>query len=113
MATLPRDRWGALGLNPGVETGTICSAPVTLPARGGALHLNADGVAGLVVDLLDERFNPMPGFAGGTAGGPDGLACPVRWAGHALAELGGKTVRLRVQLTRGNPEPRLFALSLT
>ena len=55
----------------------------------------------------------MPGFAGGTAGGPDGLACPVRWAGHALAELGGKTVRLRVQLTRGNPEPRLFALSLT
>ena len=25
LATLPRDRWGGLGLNPGVEEGTICS----------------------------------------------------------------------------------------
>ena len=31
LATLPRDRWGALGLYPGAEEGTVWSTPVTLP----------------------------------------------------------------------------------
>jgi hypothetical protein len=110
LATLPRDRWGALGLNPGAGEGTICSAPVTLPA-GCAFTLNADGVAGLTIELLDEQFRPLPGFAGGQVAGPDGLDCPVRWKGHALSELGGRPVRIQVKMKRtGDYLPRVYAL---
>ena len=113
LATLPRDRWGALGLNPGVDTGTLCSAPMTVPAGGCELRLNADGVAGLSVDLLDEKFQPIPGFTGGQAAGPDGLDCPVEWKGHAMSELAGQRVRVHVRLQRlpENP-PCLYALYL-
>jgi hypothetical protein len=113
LATLPRDRWGALGLNPGVDTGTLCSAPMTVPAGGCELRLNADGVAGLSVDLLDEKFQPIPGFTGGAVTGPDGLDCLVSWKGRALAELGGKPVRVQVNLKRvGEAQPRVYAVCL-
>ncbi len=113
LATLPRDRWGALGLNPGADEGAVCSAPLALPARGGALTLNAVGVAGLTVELLDERLQPIPGFAAGRVAGADGLDCPVRWPGQALSELGGQTVRVQVKLRRvGAAAPRLYALNL-
>jgi hypothetical protein len=112
LATLPRDRWGALGLNPGMDTGAICSAPVVIPA-GCELRINVDGVVGLSVDLLDDRFTPIPGFTGGTVAGPDGLDCAVRWSGHALNELAGKTVRVQVNLKRvGEAQPRVFAVYL-
>jgi hypothetical protein len=113
LATLPRDRWGALGLNPGVDTGTLCSAPMTVPAGGCELRLNADGVAGLSVDLLDEKFQPIPGFTGGAVTGPDGLDCLVSWKGHALAELGGEPVRVQVNLKRTDEtQPRVYAVCL-
>ena len=112
LATLPRDRWGALGLNPGTDTGAICSALVDVPT-GCELRLNAAGVAGLAVDLLDERFKPIPGFVGGTVAGPNGLDCEVRWSGRALNELAGKTVRVQVNLKRvGEAQPRVFAVYL-
>ena len=106
-------RWGALGLNPGVDTGTLGSAPMTVPEGGCELRLNADGVAGLSVDLLDEKFQPIPGFTGGQAAGPDGLDCPVEWKGHAMSELAGQRVRVHVRLQRlpENP-PCLYALYL-
>jgi len=85
LATIPRDRWGALGLNPGSETGVVCSGLVTLPANGCELRINADGVAGLAIDLLDEHYLPIPGCEGGRVVGPDGLDCPVRWHGQAAA----------------------------
>ena len=112
LATLPRDRWGALALNPGANEGAICSAPVAIPA-GCELRINADGVAGLSVDLLDERFNPIPGFTGGAVAGPDGLDCPVRWEGRGLAELAGRSVRARVGLKRvGEAQPQVYALCI-
>ncbi len=111
LATLPRDRWGALRLNPGAERGAICSAPLAIPAAGCELRINADGVGGLSVDLLDERFTLIPGFAGGRVAGPDGPACPVRWEGHAPAEVGGMAVRLRINLERqSEARPRVYAL---
>ena len=114
LATLPRDRWGALGLNPDADEGTICSAPVTLPAGGGALSLNADGIAGLTVELLDEQFHAIPGLGDGRVAGSDGLDCPVRWQGHARSELGGKPVRIQVRLRRtGDILPRVYALYVT
>jgi hypothetical protein len=111
LATLPRDRWGALGLNPGADTGTICSAPVVMPAGGCELRLNADGVAGLYVDLLDAQFQPVSSFTGGTVAGPDDLDCEVRWAEHTPTELGGRTVRVRVRLQRTDEaQPRVYAI---
>jgi hypothetical protein len=113
LATLPRDRWGALGLNPKANEGSLCSEPVTFAAAGGALTLNADGVAGLKVDLLDEHLQPLDGFGGGHVTGPDGLDCPVRWDGRTLGDLGGRTVCVRVRLERtGDALPRVYALNL-
>ena len=111
LATLPRDRWGALGLNPGVDSGAICSAPVRLPKGRCEFRINADGVAGLTVDLLDERFNPVPGFTGGMVAGPDGLDCSVRWDGHTPAELARQAVRVQVKMANQEaPAPRTYAL---
>ena len=111
LATLPRDRWGALGLNPGADEGTICSAPFTIAADAGALTVNADGLAGLAVDLLDERFRPLPGFTAGRADARDGLDAPVRWGSHALSELAGQAVRVQVHLKRTSDAlPRVYAV---
>lgn len=112
LATLPRDRWGALGLNPGAEEGAICSAPFILPGEG-SLLVNADGVSGLSVDLLDERFRPIAGFTGGQVAEPNGLDCQVSWAGHALGELEGMSVRVQVGMRRvGDDAPSVYALYL-
>jgi len=63
------------------------------------------------VDLLDERMQPIPGFSGGRLAGPDGLDCPVRWAGHAPAELAGQAVRVRVNLEqKAETRPRVYSL---
>lgn len=111
LATLPRDRWGALGLNPGADSGTICSASLALPADGGTLTVNADGVAGLRIDLLDGGLSPIPGFTDGTVVGLDGLDAPVHWQGHTLAELGGRMVRVQVRLQQvSDIAPRVYAL---
>jgi hypothetical protein len=112
LATLPRDRWGALGLNPEVEEGTICSALVTLPPDG-KIRLNADGTSGLSVDLLDEHFRPIAAFTGGRVAGQDGLECPVDWQGHQLEELGDKQVRIQVKMQRKDEAlPRVYAIYL-
>lgn len=116
LATLPRDRWGALGLMPEMTDGSAWTAPVALPPNA-QLALNADGAEGLRVEIADERFTPLPAYAGAHAGRilvPGGLDCPVAWPGHSLAALAGQTVRFRVTLARGpHPDPRVFALYLT
>ena len=114
LATLPRDRWGALGLFPGQAEGSAWSAPLALPRSGGALFLNVDGPTGVRVEIGDERFSLLRPFSGANAGrlsGSDGgLRCRVDWRGARLSRLAGKTVRLRVRLKRGkHPEPRLYA----
>ncbi|MCC6490874.1 MAG: prolyl oligopeptidase family serine peptidase [Candidatus Hydrogenedentes bacterium] len=116
LATLPRDRWGALGLVPGKSEGSFWTAPVNLPEGGCELLLNADAVAGMRVDISDERFNLLPEYSGdraGTVNGTDGLDCPVAWADSTLGALGGKAVRFRVRVQReGAAEPRVYALYL-
>ena len=113
LATLPRDRWGCLALNPGTETGTVVSTPLQLPAGGGQLRVNGDGVTSMAVDLLDEHLRPIDGFTDGRIEGADGIACPVRWPEHRLAGLGGQTIRVRLRMSRTREaSPRLFALYL-
>ncbi len=113
LATLPRDRWGALGLNPDASEGTVCTDSMVLSADGQVV-LNADGTDGIRVEIVDERFTPLPAFSGDRAGravGSGGFDCAVVWPGGSVAALAGQTVRLRLRLTRGaHAEPRLFAI---
>jgi hypothetical protein len=112
LATLPRDRWGALGLIPHVTEGSVWTNAMTL-GRNCKLTLNATGVEGMSVEVADEKFGLLPGFSGaqaGTAGAKDGLDCPVQWTAGRLETLAGKTVRFRIHLKKsGAAEPRLCA----
>jgi len=119
LATLPRDRWGALGLFPDANDGSLWSMPITLPLRGCEMAINADGAAGIRVDVADDCFALLPAFPGENSGvasaGADPascLDCPIAWR-QSLAALGGRTVRFRLRLTKTeNANPRLFAVYL-
>jgi len=122
LATIPRDRWAGLGLYKratGIDTnnGGAWTCPITLPEGDWSLALNADGVAGLSVEIADERFNLLPEFSGensATAQAGDGLDVPVKWPKGNLAELNGKTVRFRFRFQRSDGvEPMLYAANLT
>jgi hypothetical protein len=112
LATLPRDRWGALGLVPHATEGSVWTNVMTLD-KNCKLTLNAAGVGGMSVEVADEKFELLPKFSGahaGTAGSTDGLDCPVQWAEAGLGALAGRAVRFRIHLrNRGPAEPRLFA----
>jgi hypothetical protein len=116
LAIIGRDRWGALALNPDQSAGAVWSAPVTLPAGGCGVTLNAEGAGGIRIELANERFSLLPQFSGdqsGHTGEAGGLDCPVAWPAGDLTPLAGQTVRLRVHMERGtDPEPRLYAINL-
>ncbi|MSU65388.1 MAG: hypothetical protein EXS38_04630 [Opitutus sp.] len=127
LATLPRDRWGALTLSgkdnqsawffAGMKSaGSVCTSPITLPSGIAAqLTVNGSSLGGMRVEVLDDQFRPIAGFGQGSTpvGTADSLDAEVKWSGHALKELGGKTVRLRLHFTRnGDQNPRLYALNL-
>jgi len=116
LATLPRDRWGALGLFPDQSEGSIWTSPITLPADGCQIALNADDAAGMRIEIADERFNPLPPYSSANSGQVQmrqGFECPVKWKGN-LQSLAGNTVRLRIHFKRQeqSPNPRLYALYL-
>ena len=116
LATLPRDRWGALGLVADSPSGSVWSAPIRLPRSGCHLFLNADGAKGMRVEISDERFQLLPEHSdqnSGVCAAEGGFDCPVRWPRANLSSLAGKTVRLRIHLKQGDhPTPRLYAASL-
>jgi hypothetical protein len=128
LATLPRDRWGALGLYPpdpaGTEEarrvyrdyGSVWTAPVRLPAGGCRVLLNADHTRGMTIEASDANFQLLPEFSGTKSGRPgteSGLDCAVTWPAGTLGALGGKTIRLRINLRAEEAAPgRLYALCL-
>ncbi len=122
LATLPRDRWGALGLYPEGSTrldepnGWVWSAPVTLPKGGFHVVLNADQARLMKVEISDAAFNLLPEYSGPASGVPQGeggLDVPVQWFGGDLAALAGQTVRLRIHMEReADADPRLYAVYL-
>jgi len=116
LATLPRDRWGSLGLFPKATKGSVWSAPIKLPAKGRpAITLNADAARGMRVEIGAADFGPIVEFSGNRAGTlsvDGGLDCPVAWRGD-LATLAGKTVRLHVLIEKSSEaEPKLYAINL-
>ena len=116
LATLPRNRWGALGLNPDAREGMVCSAVVELPSADCEITLNADAARSMQVEITDEHYQPLANFSGSNSGTLDvdgGLDCAVKWSQGSLASLGGKKVRLRIHLKQQDKNlPRLFAISV-
>lgn len=116
LATLPRDRWGALGLYPEESEGSVWSAPIKLPPDGCRVVLNADAADAMRVEIADEQFELLPAYSGensGTTARREGLDCPVTWPAGDLAALGGKRVRLRIHLRQhDDSQPRLYAVYL-
>jgi hypothetical protein len=121
LATLPRDRWGALGLYPADSNlyqahGSVWSAPVRLPASGCRVVLNADHASRMTVEVSDAEFNLLPEYSGQRSGKPDqegGLDCPVSWPAGSLSALGGKTARFRIHMNgEAGTSPRLYAVKL-
>lgn len=100
LATLPRDRWGSLSVAEGAESGTVWSAPITLPAEGDvALSLNANGVENFSVEIADEKGVLLPEFSRENRGEvrvAKANVSPVAWKGAGLKALAGKTVRLKL-----------------
>ncbi len=116
LATIGRDRWGALGLMPNAEAGVVWSAPIRIPEGGCRLGLNADGRDGIAVDVADERFCIIDEFSGERSGSMcdgDGIDGRVVWVNDA-GRLAGSTVRLRIRLTKvAEALPRLYAAYLS
>ena len=117
LATLPRDRWGALGLWPDQAEGAVWSCPVVLPAAGCQVALNADHAGDMRVEIADARFSLLPAYSGEQSGATQvdgGLDCPVAWPAGDLTALAGETVRLRIHVKRNRmTEPRLYAVYLS
>ncbi len=113
LATLPRDRWGALGLYPDTSEGSVWSATIQLPSRSCEVWLNADAANGIRVEIADEQFNLLPNYSGpnsGAAAKDSGLDCQVRWSKGDLGSLSGKAIRLRLHLKKQDAStPRLYA----
>ncbi len=116
LATLPRDRWGALGLYPKQTEGEVWTTPITLPKTGCQIVLNAEGANAMRVEIANDRFELFPEFSGDKSGASNeqgGLDCSVTWPEGDLDSLGGKTVRLRISMKRTDKsKPRLYAVYL-
>jgi hypothetical protein len=116
VATIGRDRWGGLALDPKVKEGEIWTAPVRLPTGGCGVALNADGREGIRVDVANENFSLIEKFSaesGATVAADGALEGTVTWATKDLSTLGGKTVRFRIQMQReGDVDPRVYAMVL-
>jgi hypothetical protein len=113
LATLPRDRWGSLSVKEGAESGTVWSAPITLPADAVELSLNAEGAKKITVELADESGTLLPEFSGDNGGevkGAKANVSQVKWKGDGLAALAGKTVKLKLGLKGG--QTGLYAVYL-
>ena len=116
LATLDRDRWGSYRIDPGHADGEVWSTPIRLPDKPCDIVINADDVAGVNIEIADERFSLLEGFSGNNAARPvgsGGLDCKMQWPKNNFAELGGQTVRLRINMQRqGTVDPHFYAAYL-
>ncbi|MFV2070945.1 MAG: hypothetical protein ACC645_28595, partial [Pirellulales bacterium] len=97
LATLRRDGW--ISLDAGAEPGTLVTKPFIHP--GGELHLNANAEDGRIVgQFLDEQGEPIAGWGPSATLAANTLAGRVSFDGRRADALAGRTVRLKLNLTR-------------
>ncbi len=113
LATLPRDRFGALvvetaGEGPGnYQLPAVTSEFITAALAAGAtephrIFLNADGLgadAAMKIELLGDEEQPLPGYSGRNAAivRQSGFQTPVTWNGKAQVRDLPARIRLRVR----------------
>ena len=122
VASWPRDRLGYFQPfpldKPKQRTCHVISAPIFTEAADGAdlqVAVNADGLsehAQLAVELLDERFVPLPGYAAGDCDPMEsGLRQRVSWGGRSTVSGVEGAFRVRVNFAGLRPEdPKLYAI---
>lgn len=123
VATWKRDRLGYFRAFRGGRMRTIqeahfVSAPIELQGQAVELFLNIDGIgehSGVVVEVLDERFNVLPAYAADACLMPTqgGFEQVVRWHGQETITHTDGPIRLRVNFTGLRPEDaKLYAIYL-
>jgi hypothetical protein len=117
VATWPRDRLGYFSPAQGVENVHCISSPLASVGEGGHIYVNATGLSDtglLTVEILDERFQPVPGFAAADFapfGAKSGLRLPVGWRGGGALEKIKQPIRIRLNWSGENQEAvRLYAV---
>ena len=111
LAVLARDRWGALRLNPDELHGVVCSAPISLSENVQNLSVNAKGIDGITVRLLDENFKGIKGFEKGTLIDSGNIEYKVVWGYNKLSQLTKEKIIIQVQIAKTNGiSPGLYAL---
>lgn len=108
LATLPRDRWGSLALNPKAEAGRLCTPEMPL-GEGTSLYVNAEGAENIQVSLLHEDLTPIPGFEFGVLEGTDPLRLIVVFPGQTSLP---DKARIHFSLKRGKQSPAIYAAYL-
>ena len=122
VASWPRDRLGSF--SPYLDSrmrdrneAHVISAPIDLEGKPASLDLNVDGLgehSSLRCAVLDERHQPLPGFALDDCMAPaaSGFQQRVHWRGGEKIASAGR-IRVRVQFTGIRPEDvALYALYL-
>lgn len=92
---------GFASLHAGYEPGSAITKPLRLAGNTLEVNLSASSIGWLKIVVLDESGAELPGFGANdaeeTAG--DAIARTVKWkSGRTIAELAGKTVRLKFAL---------------
>ncbi len=113
LATMRRDGFGYLSRHDAGDPGHCVTSPFTFGASGGAVFVNVDGAARdapVLVELLDEKDQPMPGFSGDAAARIEvsGTRVAATWKAD-LASLKGRKAQVRVTLP-DNDAARLYAI---
>ena len=115
-AAWPRDRLGYFAPVPDAEEVHCISAPVE-KVENARVSLNVTGLSDagkLTMEVLDERFVPLPGFSAADfipIDAKSGLRLPVSWKGGTVLNGVNQSVRLRVNWSGENQDKvRLFAI---
>jgi hypothetical protein len=119
VATWPRDRLGYFAPVPEAKETHCISSPITAAGNDVRIALNVTGLSDegrLTVEVLDERFVPLPGYSAADfvpIEAKSGLRLPVAWRGGATLGKLTQPIRLRVNWSGANQEKvRLFAIYL-
>ena len=117
IATWRRDRLGYFAPVPDVEGPHCISSPLKSPRADARVLLNATGLSSagtLTVELLDEHFQPLPGYAAADfepLEADSGLKLPVTWKNRKTLAKVDQPFRIRVNWEGPHPEKtRLYAV---
>ena len=114
IANWPRDRLGYFRSFSGRRTASreeshFVSAPIDLEGQPARLCLNVDGLSEYTqvrVEILDEQFNPLPGYTRDLCTSPDssGFCQPVAWVGRERVTDVAGPIRVLVNFRGIRPE---------